>query len=858
MIDPIEPAELLQPDVFAERFEYLEELIQGQSAILEMISRGDELKDILDAIVLWAEKESGDGLLASILLTNYNGERLLHGAAPSLPEDYNNAIHGVSIGPAIGSCGTAAFTKELVVAADIGTDPRWADFKDLAFRYGLRACWSSPLVTKKGEVLGTFAMYYTKPKSPSKHDLQIIRLITNTTVIAIQWTRARQERITLLENERRSHHKAVEERKQFYNLLMNAPAMMAVLKGPEHVYELANPLYMKAIGERDIIGKTIREALPELEGQGIYELLDNVYHTNQPYYGNELMILLDKSGDNRMESAYFNFIYHPIRNELGITEGIFVHAVDVTELVLQRKRAEESEQRFKSFVLNSPMPIGIYEGREMRIQTANDAVLKAWEKDRSVVGKTFREALPELEGQPFYDILDNVYLTGVPYEAFEERVNLMRNGRIAPTYWNFSYTPLRNANGEIYGVMNTAAEVTELVQAKQQLLATEEALLSAIEIAELGTWQIHLDDQAVTYSPQIARWFGLPETGAGLDTVLSRIDDTYRETVEKSLRHALDTNGIYEAEYKVSNPQKGRERILHAKGRVVLDENGKQVAITGICRDTTLQHETEKELAKLVEKRTIELQKANDNLNSLNENLKQFVYVASHDLQEPLRKINMFSEMLRSKAGSELDPHSSKYLSKISRSAGRMTALIRDLLDFSRAESQGKESQPVDLDVVVNNVIEDYEMMVQQKAANISICPLPRVQATALQMNQLFYNLIGNALKFSASGRQPVIGISARELSPAEVSGFERLDAGTAYAEIVVRDNGIGFDARFAEQIFVIFQRLHGKDEYEGTGIGLALCRKIVENHNGLIYADSKPDAGAAFHVILPLSGGQN
>jgi PAS domain S-box-containing protein len=842
---------LKKHDPLSEQFEYLEELIAGQAKILEMISKGDDLMVILNQIIRWAETESREGLIASILLTNYNGERLLHGAAPSLPEDYNNAIHGIAIGPTVGSCGTAAYTKKQVIVEDITVDPLWADFRSLAISYGLRACWSTPLMSKDGSVLGTFAMYYKQPKKPTAHDLQIIKLISYTTVIAIEWTRSAEEKKLLAEKEKQDSQKLRSEWQDFYNMLMNAPAMVAVLRGPEHVFEVANPMYMKAVGvQRQVLGKSVKDALPEVVEQGFINILDQVYQTGKPFYGNEVAIKLARKETGELDDGYFNFTYQPIQRTDGSVEGIFVHAVDVTELTLARRRAEESEQRFRSFVLNAPTPIGIYVGREMRIQTANNAILKAWEKDKSVVGKTFREALPELEGQPFYDILDKVYTTGVPYEAKEELVYLMRDEKLSPTYWNFSYTPLRNVQDEIYGVMNTATEVTELVNAKKDLLQAQDALRSAVEIGGLGTWSVNLTSNFVTYDKPIVHWFGLPEEGTTLDEVVNRIHENDRQKVGERIQEVLNTLGIYEAEYRVVNPLNGRERILYAKGRVVTDESGKAIFLNGINRDITLQRETEKQLNKKVELRTLELQNANAELNNLNENLKQFVYVASHDLQEPLRKINMFSDLLQERSGT-LDEQQQNYLGKITKAARRMAALIKDLLDFSRAESKEQVLSATDLNQVVSNVIEDYEVLIQQKNAVVKVGDLPVLNAIPLQMNQLFYNLIGNALKFSKPGVPPEIAISCEKLSTEEITKYEKLTPGN-YLQIIVADNGIGFDQKFSEQIFVIFQRLHGKNEYDGTGIGLALCKKIAENHKGIIYAESKENNGAEFHVILP------
>ncbi len=178
--------------------------------------------------------------------------------------------------------------------------------------------------------------------------------------------------------------------------------------------------------------------------------------------------------------------------------------------------------------------------------------------------------------------------------------------------------------------------------------------------------------------------------------------------------------------------------------------------------------------------------------------------------------------------------------------------LISDLLNFSRLAKDGNPCSEVDLEAVVENVRTDFELVVQQKNATITCGKLPVIEAIPLQVNQLFYNLVGNSLKFSRPGQAPVITISARDFPPAEVKKFPSLTAGVDYVEIIFRDNGIGFRQEYAEQIFTIFQRLNDRQAYSGTGIGLALCRKIAVNHHGEIFAISKENEGAEFHVILP------
>ena len=833
-------------------YERLESLVNGQAEVLEMISRGDSLHSILEAIINWVEKHS-DGLYASILFVDAEEKHLLHGVAPGLDAEYNKAIHGIPIGPQVGSCGTAVYRKEAVIVEDIATDPLWSDYKDLAIRFGLRACWSTPLIGKNGKAIGAFAIYYKQPHKPTPDDLQLIKLVSHTTEIAIEYKFAEQQRTELLLNEKKLYETAEEERQHFYKLLMDAPALIAVLKGPDHVYELINPLYTQVIaGKRDILGKPIREALPELEGQGIYELLDRVYKSNEPNIDSELPLKIDRSNTGVLEDVYFNFIFQPLKTEADAMEGILILAVDVTEQVNARKRAEQSEERFRSFVLNSPSPIAIYVGREMLIQTANDAILQSWGKDASVIGKTFKEALPELEGQPFSQLLDTVYTTGIPYQANEARVDLFRNGRMEITYFNFNYKALRDEKGNIYGVINTGTEVTDLAIAKQQLIIAEEGLRNAIDLAELGTWSMSIPNDTLTYSDRVKEWFGLTENRTSLKNFLDSIHEEDRQRVVKAVEQALRFKSDYEIEYRVIQADTRYERIIHAKGKVVSTIPGAPLQLQGTVRDVTLQKMTQFELEKQVEARTAELKKANADMLNVNESLKQFAYVASHDLQEPLRKINLFTNLLQGQ-NVNLDAVSKNYLDKISQSAQRISLLIQDVLDFTRMNSGGMIFIPTDLNMIIHAITVDFELIIQQKEALISFGKLCVIEAIPMQMNQLFYNLLSNALKFSKPNTRPAIHITSRLLQKQEVLPYTNLDSDVEYCEIIVKDNGIGFDQDFAEQIFTIFHRLHHKSEYEGTGIGLALCKKIVDTHYGEIFARSQVGQGASFHIILPV-----
>ena len=242
------------------------------------------------------------------------------------------------------------------------------------------------------------------------------------------------------------------------------------------------------------------------------------------------------------------------------------------------------------------------------------------------------------------------------------------------------------------------------------------------------------------------------------------------------------------------------------------------------------------------------LQNLNKELEQSNQDLEQFAYVASHDLQEPLRKIQTFAELT---ARNLHNPEIMKrYLDKVHSSARRMTELIKAVLNYSRLSRSEQEPQMVDLNDVMHSIQSDLELLIAEKGATIESANLPQVHGMPLQINQLFLNLMTNALKFT--DQPPVIKLSCRIVRGDSMT-FEGVEPGASYAVIAFRDNGIGFKQQYADKIFSIFQRLHSDHTYAGTGIGLALCKKIAENHRGCITVESEPGKGTTFFIYLPL-----
>ncbi|MDO6526026.1 sensor histidine kinase [Motilimonas sp. 1_MG-2023] len=256
------------------------------------------------------------------------------------------------------------------------------------------------------------------------------------------------------------------------------------------------------------------------------------------------------------------------------------------------------------------------------------------------------------------------------------------------------------------------------------------------------------------------------------------------------------------------------------------------------------------QLESKVQERTHALEVYAEELNRSNRELEDFAFVASHDLQEPLRKIRAFGDRLSSNYADQLGDRGMDYLARMNSAAQRMSVLISDLLELSRITTRGKPFQLVDLNDLLMRVLDDLEIAIQDSGAQITVASLPCIQADASQLSQLFSNLISNAIKFREPEQTPNIIIGANSISPPVQANISN---DKPWLELTIADNGIGFSEQYSEKIFTPFQRLHSRSEYAGTGIGLAVCRRIIERHSGQISASSTPGVGATFTILLPI-----
>ena len=304
--------------------------------------------------------------------------------------------------------------------------------------------------------------------------------------------------------------------------------------------------------------------------------------------------------------------------------------------------------------------------------------------------------------------------------------------------------------------------------------------------------------------------------------------------------------------YKPINSELLRAKVavfveLYSKNQQLMLQEKKLLAANEFLQKEIEERKASEERVKLLNEQLVA---NNESLKQMNEELDQFAYMASHDLQEPLRKIQVFSDKIL--RNNNFDPDSEKYFGKIINSSRRMQKLINNLLDFSRHTVSTNDFKKTSLNELVKNVVTEMEVEIEKSNATINYQDLPVVSAVPGLMQQLFYNLFSNAIKFRKPSVDLVIDVKAEKMNPVDVSKFYKYGRGRDYYKITVQDNGIGFDDKYAEDIFRVFKRLHSYQEFEGTGVGLSICKKIVEKHNGFIKAESKIDNGSTFIIGLP------
>ncbi|HEY0944545.1 MAG TPA: PAS domain S-box protein, partial [Opitutaceae bacterium] len=403
------------------------------------------------------------------------------------------------------------------------------------------------------------------------------------------------------------------------------------------------------------------------------------------------------------------------------------------------------------------------------------------------------------------------------------------------TWISINSEPVRDAAGSVLAVVCSFVDTTERRRAEEALRSSEELFRNAFEVSPLGFGMTTLDGRWVEANQALCRI-----TGYSRDELLAL------RWQEMSLPEELppdqhEVEALIRGEKALHSVEKRYRRKdgslvwVRVVGTVVRSREGQPLYGVAHIEDITARKQAEARLRAFAER-----------LQEKNHELQEFAYAASHDLQEPLRKIQAFGDRLQRVAGPRLAVQELDYLDRMRGAARRMSALISALLAYSRINTEARAFESVALGAVVRAVLQDLELRLETTQGHVEYGELPVVSADPTQMHQLFLNLLGNALKYHRPGVPPDVRISARAMMVEE--------AGTRGWEIAVEDKGIGFEPQYAETIFGVFQRLHTREQYEGTGVGLAICRRIVERHGGRIRAEGRPGAGARFVFTLPIN----
>jgi PAS domain S-box-containing protein len=619
----------------------------------------------------------------------------------------------------------------------------------------------------------------------------------------------------------------------YFALLEESPVATALYLGPDLCIAYANPLMLRYWGKNaNVLGLPLLEALPEVADQPFPELLAQVYTTGQPYVGTRQAATLRVGGELR--TAYFTFTYQPLRDAAGQVYGIHNTAIDATAEVLAAQQAAqqaaETERRFRALVEQAPVAITLTRGPEVVIESINAPMLRLMGKATAaeVLGRPIQEILPHLEREKVLDILKQVTATGQPYYGSEVPVQMPdATGALRAHYFNLTYTPLLEA-GTPQGVIQVAQDVTEQVRARHQVEASRQALLESEErfrlmadAAPVLMWAVNPIAGTRYVNRAFLEFLNLTLPEYLKTSWLAYVHPDDAEAGLVLMRLSTAERHRYEHEFRVRRHD-GQYRWLLTKGAPCYYPSGEIYGYVGAAIDIT------------------DLKQANERLARTNADLDNFIYTASHDLKAPITNIEGLLTMLER----ELLPtarvgHVNKVLTLMHHSVERFKHTLADLTDVARLQ-QAHDEPPtlVSLPAVLDEVCLDLSLQLHATGAQLhrELTGCPPIRFSVKNLRSVMYNLLSNAIKYRHPSRPPVVQLACHTTPQHHV--------------LVVRDNGLGFESGREAQLFGLFKRLHA--HVEGSGVGLYMVRKMLENVGGRIEAVGVVGEGATFTVYFP------
>ena len=479
---------------------------------------------------------------------------------------------------------------------------------------------------------------------------------------------------------------------------------------------------------------------------------------------------------------------------------------------------DPTEDILRIVIEESPILMALYTGPEIRIRIVNPPMLNAWGKDTMIVGQTIREANPEWKGQPFFDYFENVYKTGVEYRAVEERADMPSGDSLQTRYYNFSYKPLKDAAGKVWGILHTAFDVTEQVMAKKTKERAEEMFHLAVESAELGTWFVDGNSRELQASARTKELFGYyPHEYMPFEAAIEQISEGHREMVKAAIDAAITRGERYDIEYPVTGFHGGKLRWLRVTGRLYDYPVNEERYLAGTVMDIT-------------DRKSVELRK------------DEFISVASHELKTPLTSLNAGFQLLDRHLKKEANL--SEKLLKIQRGAGvnlrKINLLVGDLLSVTRIQNGQLQLNKgwFTVSELINDSCDHVRLdgkheLVLTGDHEVKVC------ADQQKIDQVVVNLVNNAVKYAPRSR--VINLHIESM-PDRV-------------KVSVRDYGPGIEAHQVKQVFDRFYQADNSGlQYAGLGLGLYISSEIIKQHEGEIGVESTFGHGSTFWFTLPLS----
>ena len=577
----------------------------------------------------------------------------------------------------------------------------------------------------------------------------------------------------------------------------------------------------------------------------ILPIMEEVKTTGEASWYEEQCFPILRNG--KIENTYWTSGYSPVKDESGKFEGVLVTMNDVTEKVEVRKKMEEAEERTRLAT-----EIAWIATWDLNLQThtmTHSESLAAIFGHQKNVKLSYQEIMEQLNQDDLVNIVEKAFLFAMRSGIYKYEARIIKQN--GDTGWIRSHGKIFfDANKEPLKIVGTLMEITEDINQREILMKNESKFRLLADSMPQLIWTADSTGNQNYYNLSAFTYTGMTTFSIKDTDWLMLVHPNEREKYKDKWEEAIATGSDFLFEHRLlRHDGEYRWQLSHAIAQKDIKGNIQMwvSTITDIQQQKTFTEELEKQ----VRERTAELESTNINLVKTNIELQSFVYVSSHDLQEPLRKIQTFISRMMETEEMKFTANAKEYFERINLAAKRMQSLIQDLLDYAKTNLTDKVFILKDLQQLVEEVKEDYSEIIRETNAIIEIHNLCEVKVIPFQFRQLLNNLIGNALKFKKEGIAPHIIIKG-----SSIEGQRIKDLGAnpeySYYHICISDNGIGFSMEYKEKIFEVFQRLHSKAAYTGTGIGLAIVKKIVENHSGIITANGVLNKGAIFDIYIP------